>query len=152
MTQEKKKKFLARNLEHLKAGVAIGFSLSGISVVIAGIVLHIINPAMGFITIPLALQALLVAVIKKAPKTIELLKATVKDILKDEDQQKVNGFVDDIISTYSQNTAHNTCNEPIADHPIDSVGKDVVQNAKVPMNAYYFPAEDRYEISPRLTK
>ena len=162
----KKKSFLSKNLEHLKAGVAVGFSLSGICVLVAGIVLHIINPAMGFLTIPLALQALLVAAIKKSPKTIELLKSTVRDILKNEDATTVNNFVDEVVSQFSQNTART--NEPIENAPTTDLMSDmpvpvvpVVQSStrsilapvnnkdKIPMNAYYYPSEDRYEVTPR---
>lgn len=161
----KKRNVLSRNLEHLKAGVAVGFSLSGIGVVIAGIVMHVINPAFGFLTIPLALQALLVAVIKKAPKTVELLKETMRDVLKNEDPQKVNNFVDEMVSVFTQNTAR-TNNEPIADvegDPSVVTPPQMVQSSRgiqpqkakvvqprVPMNAYYFPNEDRYELTPRV--
>lgn len=158
----KKKSALLKNLEHLKAGVAIGFSLSGIGVVIAGIVAHVLNPAFGFVTIPLALQALLVAVIKKAPKSVDLLKKTMQDVLKDEDQEKVNRFVDDMVSTFSVNTAR--LNEPIQESvapiiasrevPSQSKQKGLKANDKqcVEMNAYYYPTEDRYEVTPRFTK
>ena len=153
-TTNKKRNFFKRNFEHFKAGVAIGFSISGISIVIAGIVLHLINPALGFVTIPLALQALLVATIKKIPNSIQLLKETVRDVLKDEDPDKVNSFVDEVVTTYTQNTARS--NEPIAQHPVDTAiqterSTNKIPNAKrIQMNGYYFPDEDRYMMTPRI--
>ena len=114
-TTTKKKFFTISKIENLKAFGAIGFSIGAIAAVIAGIIVHVIAPPVALVTIPLTIQTMLITAIKKSPQTIELLKTAVGNLLKEQDAETVDSFIDEIVTQFSSaNTARNN-NEPIAD-------------------------------------
>jgi hypothetical protein len=165
---KKKVGFFKRNADKIKVGGVVVMSFSGIAVIIAGVVMHIINPTIGFVTIPLAVQALLTTLIKRAPQTIIALKAHVEKILEGEEDPEVIGrFVDDVISRYTTTGDNATVrtvvppmrpNEPmtrsVMNEPLDPDDRPRNRNVSISppiqMNAYYFADTDQYEITPRV--
>ena len=137
-SKSKKKGFFKRHREKMKKGGIISISLAGTGVILGGVVAHIVNPALGFVTVPLFLQALITLLIKKAPETINDLKDAVKKTLKDEDEDKISNFVDDVLSQFSANTARSR--EPL---PTPSEDETPIQ-----MNAYYYEKKDKYVVTP----
>lgn len=144
MEQSKPKSFWKKNKENIKRYSSVGLSFAGICTIIASIVAHLINPALGLISIPLILQTLITVAIKKSPQSIKELKDHVQSILKDENPDDVSTFVDDVVSTFSKNTSRT--NEPTEPLPSPVSEPEV----PVPMNGYYFPKTDRYVVTPRV--
>jgi hypothetical protein len=144
-----KKSFCDNNLESLKIGVTIGFSLCGICVIIIGIILNMYNPNLGFLIIPLTLQSFLVSIIKKEPRSLLSLKTTMQNILNKEDDTDVNTFIDDMVSTHTKNTAR-IINEPIVNQITERTERTENNNKRVHMNAYYDEVNDTYYITPRV--
>lgn len=101
MPEQKKKGFFKRNKEKIKMGAIIGTSVGTIGGVAGLITAHIVNPALAFVTIPIALQAILALIIKKAPKNFPELRKIVDDVLKDEPEDVKEKFAEDIASNYS---------------------------------------------------
>lgn len=176
-TVVKKRGKISKNIESIKIAIIIGMSMAGILLIIAGIVLKIIDPNVGFASLPLALQAILVTFIKRAPENLITLKAQIEKLLEqEEDPECIGRFVDDVVSRYSglaDNATIRTLvppmNASVAQHtraiaisePINeteppnrtrtvSIPAQPVTVPPIAMNAYYFPDEDRYEVTPRF--
>jgi type III secretory pathway component EscR len=138
----KKQGFFKRNADNFKVGGICAISISGIATIVASIVLHLINPALGVITVPICIQALLSVLIRKAPHSVMKLKSKVQEILKDEDQETVSQFVDEIVTKYDTSSRYSISN------PSNST-REVVTNEPIQMNAYYYPSRDEYQVTPR---
>ena len=141
--------FCDKNLESMKIGLAIGFSLSGITILITGAILNLINPSMCYLSILLAMQGILIGVIRKEPRSLEMLKQTMKNVLNQQDDTDVNTFIDDMVSTHTKNTAR-VINEPIVNQITERTERTENNNKRVHMNAYYDEVNDTYYITPRV--
>ncbi|MDP2058163.1 MAG: hypothetical protein Q8J97_00375, partial [Flavobacteriaceae bacterium] len=95
-----KQSFLKRNKERIKIGCIVGTSLSTIGAIIALIALHLANPAMGAVTVPLAVQALLATLVEKFPKSLEEVKAVAGKMLKDAPENIRERIIDDLSTKY----------------------------------------------------
>ena len=141
-----KKSFCDNNLESLKIGVTIGFSLCASLTIIIGIIMNLFNANLGFLIIPLTLQSFLIGIIKKEPRSLLALKNTMQNILTKEDDRDVNTFIDDMVSIHTKNTAR-VINEPIDNQITERTENNV---RVVRMNAYHNTTDDTYIITPRI--
>lgn len=110
----------------------VGISLGTIGAVSGLIVAHIANPALAFVTVPIALQAILAVVIKKSPKSIAELKGIVSEILVDAPDDLKDKFVDEISTQYSSRglTTRSASRESTEPIPTPSETEDVMLPAK----------------------
>jgi hypothetical protein len=138
----KKRGFFKRHKENMKVIGSAGISISGIAAVIAMILLHVVNPATGIITVPFAFQAMLIVLIKKGPASLDSLRKHVQNIFKDEDPEQIGKFVDEVVSQYSGGSTQRTI-------PPASTPPETPREQKLQYNAYYSTSKQEIELTPR---
>lgn len=141
-----KKGFFKRNKESIKVGCIAGVSLCSIGAICALIVAHIANPALGFVTLPIAVQALVATIIKKAPRTYDDLKGAIMDVLQDESEEMREKFADEVLSQYSSRAQSARTTVVETREPIDTPSE--VEEVIIP--ARYHKKSNVYDVyTPR---
>lgn len=144
--QGKKKSFWKRNKEKIKIGTICSVSLASIGGVIALIVAHLANPALGFVSIPIAVQTLIAMLIKKAPQTFAQLKAVIEEVMIDLPDDIREKFADELAS---QITATKTTSRTMSSNePLNTPS----ETEEVNLKGLYHKKSKTYEIfTPRIT-
>jgi len=108
-----KKSWFKKNKEKTKIIVGGITSFSMIAGIIAGVIAHMINPAFGFVTLPIFIREVIAYWVKRKPSNINELKPVIHELLSEHDKNTINSFLDDVVSQCSTLNTETIHNEPI---------------------------------------
>jgi len=109
-----------------------------------------LNEIFAWLTLPFIIQSFITIIVKKAPDTIRELNAHITDVLKDENENDINEFLDDITNKHGSSSGRSVNILPSEPIELPIIREAEIEEPAEVMNAYFSKAKNQYIITPRI--